>query len=118
MLFGKNKIIFLNIKFCQQVFILGKEKKKKLHTQKVGNIPVNTFFLCEDFHLISAMFSMLFPSYWNHIPVCHAKSQNQALKKLFQEQFNFFTEKHKPEKFCVSDGWTHKIKIIKCHAIC
>lgn len=49
MLFGNNKIIFLNIKFCQQVFILGKGKKIA-HTEKVGNISVNTFFLCEDFH--------------------------------------------------------------------
>lgn len=38
------------MKFCQQDLILGKKKKRKIHTRSVGKIPVNTFFLWEDFH--------------------------------------------------------------------
>lgn len=53
MFFRNNKIIFLSIKFLQQDFILGKEERNiNIHTHacSVGKIPVNAFFLWENFH--------------------------------------------------------------------
>lgn len=53
MFFRNNKIIFLNIKFFQQDFILGKEKRNintHTHACSVIKTPVNAFFLWEDFH--------------------------------------------------------------------
>jgi len=62
MFFRSNKIIFLNIKFCQQDFIVGKEKNKYKYTHRVGRIAVNIFSFLESI-FTSPMLIMLFPDY-------------------------------------------------------